>query len=98
MIEKDKIVELIIGAVRIIVEEEGTYDPKKVKFNTPLYGRSGILDSFGLVQLVAFVEEEIFQMTKKQIIIVDEKALSMKISPFRTVSSLGDYLYELLNN
>ncbi len=96
--DKKEIVDLVIHSAKIIVEEEATYNPEKIKFNTPLYSRSGILDSFGLVQLVANIEEEIFKRTNKQIIIVDEKALSMKISPFRTVSSLADHIYGLIDN
>lgn len=89
---KEQILELVIKSVKKIVSEAGTVSVQDITFNTPLYGRNGVLDSLGLVQLIADLEEEIYQATSKQITIADESAMSMKISPFRSVSSLADYV------
>jgi acyl carrier protein len=90
--DKNQILDLVIrSAQRVVAESETSYHDK-ILFNTPLYGGNGIVDSLGLVQLIADLEEELFQITGKQIIIADEKAMSLKISPFRSISSLADYI------
>jgi acyl carrier protein len=89
---KEEILQLVIRATRRVVEENETYDPDKVDFNTPLFSKKGIVDSLGLVQLIADIEEEFYQATRQQLILADEKAMSMKFSPFRSISSLVDYI------
>lgn len=93
---KTKLTDLVIIAVRKIVAETNAANPSDIVFNTPLYGKSGVLDSLGLVQLIADTEEEVYLLTGKQITIADEKAMSAKISPFRSVASLVDYICILL--
>lgn len=93
---KEQILELIIKSVKKTVAETGTATLQEITFNSPLYGRNGVLDSLGLVQLIADLEEEIYQSASTQITIADERAMSMKISPFRSVSSLADYVSNIL--
>jgi len=94
----EKIIELVIISAQRIVSENGTFNPDKISFNTPLFSSNGIVDSLGLVQLIADIEEEIYQATGKQITIADEKAMSQKISPFRSISSLADYIESQIVN
>jgi acyl carrier protein len=93
---KEKIMEMVIKSVQKVVSETRITEPSAIIFNTPLYGKNGILDSLGLVQLIADIEEDIYNITGKQITIADEKAMSLKISPFRSVASLTDYICNLL--
>ncbi|KAF0201899.1 MAG: hypothetical protein FD170_2390 [Bacteroidetes bacterium] len=95
-VNKQQLTEIIILSTQKVISETNAADPATVIFNTPLYGKGGVLDSLGLVQLIADVEEEIYQQTGNQITIADEKAMSMRISPFRSVSSLSDYIYSIL--
>jgi acyl carrier protein len=94
----EQIVDLVVKSAQRIVSENGTFNPDKITFNTPLFSSNGIVDSLGLVQLIADIEEEIYQATGKQITIADEKAMSQKISPFRSVSSLAGYIESQLLN
>ena len=64
--------------------------------DSQLYGKGGVLDSLGLVRLIAELEEEICEKTNKDITLADEKAMSQKSSPFRSVASLSDYILNLL--
>ena len=63
---------------------------------TELYGKGGVLDSLGLVGLLASIEERVDDIYDVTITIADERALSKKHSPFRTVGSLVDYIDVLL--
>jgi len=76
---------------------EGEFDKQgTVTTGSQLYGNGGILDSLGLVRVIAELEEEIFDHTQINITLADEKAMSQKNSPFRSVASLSDYIEKLL--
>ena len=57
-----------------------------------LYGREGVLDSLGLVSLVAAIEEGVQNRLGATVVLADERAVSQKESPFRTVGTLVDYI------
>jgi acyl carrier protein len=65
---------------------------------TNLFGAGAALDSLGLVNLIVAVEERIETGTGKGIRLVSEKAMSRRQSPFRTVSTLAEYIDELLRD
>ena len=60
----------------------------------PLFGRGGPLDSLGLVNLVVAVEQLAEDELSVSVTLADERALSRRSSPFRTVGSLANYLRE----
>ena len=61
-----------------------------------LFGSEGRLDSLALVTVVLDVEECVNRKTGRSITIADERAMSQKRSPFRTVRTLADYVEVLL--
>ena len=63
---------------------------------TPLVGPGAKLDSLGLVSLLVDLEQKITDRFGFFIPLMDDKALSQKSSPFRTVQSLSDYICSLL--
>ena len=95
-INTEKLLELVIRSAQNVVSYTNTADPSKINKLTHLYGVHGVLDSLGLVQLIAEVEDEIYESTGINITIADERAMSLKFSPFRSVSSLADYILVLL--
>ncbi len=64
--------------------------------DTVLFGADACLDSMGLVSLVVAVEDRIEDTTEHRITLADEKAMSRKNSPFRSVGALAEYIDELL--
>ncbi len=87
------IYDLIIEALKEIDIDTGD---KTIDLNTPIFGRESNLDSLSLVTLLVSIEQKIEDHFKRNITIADEKALSLKNSPFKTVGSLNDYLKERL--
>ena len=59
-----------------------------------LFGRDGRLDSLGLVRLIVAVEQRIEDELSVSVTLADEKAVSQRASPFRTVAALAAYLRE----
>ena len=64
----------------------------KIIRETAIFGSDGELDSLGLVSFLVIVEQNIEDQYNVEITIADEKAMSLKHSPFRTVGTLVDYL------
>jgi len=64
--------------------------------NTVLFGKDGQLDSLGLVNLLVIIEQNIEDGFDVSITIADERAMSQKHSPFRTVGALVDYIEMIL--
>ncbi len=64
--------------------------------DTILFGGDGVLKSVDFVTLVLDIEEAIEEASGKAITLADERALSQKNSPFRTVGTLSEYIAGLL--
>jgi len=93
-------VEKIVQAIFRAVDEvnQGLPEGQRLKksLDTVLFGRSGVLDSLGLVNLIVAAEEKIEEEFGITITIADERAMSRKNSPFRTIGTLVDYVSSLL--
>lgn len=63
---------------------------------TRLIGSKAALNSLGLVSLIVDIEQKLSDDYEISIIIADERAMSQEKSPFRTVSTLADYVSLLL--
>lgn len=64
---------------------------------TALWGSGSLLDSLALVTLVVSIEEQLSDKLGVSIVLANERALSRRASPFRTVAALVAYVQELLD-
>lgn len=67
-------------------------DPGDISLDTVLYGDDGLLDSIQLVNLIVAVERRVEEIMGFSVAIADEKAISQRNSPFRTVRTLCEYI------
>jgi acyl carrier protein len=63
---------------------------------TQLLGSRANLDSMHLVSLIVAIERELDDAFGVALTLADERALSMKTSPFRSIQSLADYIGGLM--
>jgi acyl carrier protein len=87
---------LIVDALREFVEQHAMDAPGPLDEGTRLFGRDGLLDSMGLVTLVVAVEQAIEDEYGVSVSLADDRALSQRTSPYRTVGSLAEYAEGLL--
>jgi len=59
---------------------------------TRLLGGDTMLDSLGLVELIVDVEQRLEAELGVAVTLADERAMSLRQSPFRTVDTLADYI------
>lgn len=83
--------QLVIDCVRSTAAEQDLPLPEQLTDQTVLFGDGGMLDSMALVSLVVAVEEAVADGMGRTVALADEKALSQKRSPYRTIGSLIEY-------
>jgi D-alanine--poly(phosphoribitol) ligase subunit 2 len=93
---KEKILKAVYDAIDQVNEQNAgeRHVPKSPE--TALFGKGSALDSLGLVSLVVATEEKVEQAFGEMITLADDRALSAEVSPFTTVSTLVDYVEQLL--
>ena len=97
MNDPENIVAAIYRAVDWI---NGELPPDRQLIKAPetrLLGSQSALDSMHLVSLVITIEREVEDAFGVALTLVDERALSMKESPFRSIRSLADYVGILIS-
>ncbi len=93
---QNKIKELIYQTIDEINSELPKSRHLKKDEKTQLYGSQSPLDSLELVNFIVSLEDKIELEFEKSVTIANEKAMSLKNSPFRDVTSLTDFINELL--
>ena len=91
--DADKILEKAIERFNYENDTSLPYDKK-----LSLLGTQSAIDSLRLVQLIIVIEEEIENTTGQAISLVNEKAMSLNNSPFRSIQSLAEYIGEMIKN
>ena len=92
MNDPENIVAAIYRAVDWI---NGELPPDRQLIKAPetrLLGSQSVLDSLHLVSLIITIEREVEDAFGVALTLADERALSMKASPFRSIQSLADYI------
>jgi acyl carrier protein len=87
--DKQRINEIVLCTIKDYCESHGITE--ELNMDTHLIGRTKIMDSMGLVNTIvdietAFLDEDV------EISLTSETAMSLRLSPFRTIGSLCDYI------
>jgi acyl carrier protein len=86
-----ELTQLIVAATRDLAVDQGLAVPAGLDADVRLFGQDGLLDSMALVSLVVSLEQLIEEKYGVPIALADEKALSQRSSPYRTIGSLAAY-------
>lgn len=90
--DQKAILELVYESIDTINDllPESEHVPKAP--DSVLFGQGGRLDSLNLVLLIVDIEQRIAEMSGQAISLTSERAMSGMNSPFRTVSSLVNFI------
>lgn len=94
---RNEVRQTVLGAVRDVSERPGL-PQLALEADEKLFGDQGKLDSLGLVELVVAVEEHVADDLGVNVTLADERALSRKRSPFRTVGELIEFVDEIVGD
>jgi acyl carrier protein len=90
-ITDDAIREVVLNAMRNANAARDAASQLVVSAEAPIFGPDSTLDSLGLVGLLLDIEEGL-QEIGCEMVLSDERAVSQKRSPFRSVQSLVSYV------
>ena len=91
----NKLLILVVDAIKEVGEDQENEELINATEKTLLFGKN--LDSMGVVFLVTELEERISDELGIDIALADERAMSQKTSPFRSVKTLSKYVETLIN-
>lgn len=92
MIERKDAYEIVLASLQEVFEQTGMTPPASVGEDTVLVGADAALDSLGVVQLIVEVEQRVEQNHDISVTLANDKAMSARNSPFRTVGVLADHV------
>lgn len=81
--------------INIITTLLSEQEIKNANENTELIGHTSELDSLGLVVLLSGIEQYLLDTYNISITIADERAMSQRNSPFKSVKSLAEYIVKI---
>ncbi len=95
MMSHDQIIKIILQAIEQLNMSREPDQQLTVEPEAAIFGADSPLDSLGLVALVIDIEEALAD-EGAEVSLSDEKTMSQKQSPFRTVTTLAAFIEEKL--
>ena len=89
---KEQVREILTAVIGEINEELEYETLKKIEDKTPLFGGDDGIDSISLARLISDIELAISEKMNRKVILADEKAMSVRNSPYRTVGTLTEFI------
>jgi acyl carrier protein len=96
--EVEKVVKIVINQVeqlRDTLTEEQKFEVNK---DTKLFGNNSNIDSLSLVSIIVDLEMLFSEEYGFDLSLTDDRAMTREISPFISITSLADYIVEIINN
>ena len=84
--------DIVVAGLRAALEQTRATLPADTSDDTVLVGKGAVLDSLGVVSLIVEVEQLVEQQHSVSVTLADDKAMSQKNSPFRTIGALVDHV------
>jgi acyl carrier protein len=92
MIARKDAYGIVVASLQEVFAQTGMPAPEVIGEETVLVGTDAVLDSLGVVQLIVEVEQRVEQEHDISVTLANDKAMSARNSPFRTVGVLADHV------
>jgi len=89
---QDTIFEIVSAAVTELNEELAYDSLENPNTETTLHGGEDGIDSLSLVSLIVDIENRVAAQLGKDVVLADEKAMSERNSPYRSVGALCEFI------
>ena len=93
---ENQVDQILFAAIQEINEQLPAGQTIAADKSTLLFGREGVLDSLTLVNLIVAAEQKVQETLNIAITLADDRAMSQKNSPFKSVESLANYIVMLV--
>jgi acyl carrier protein len=95
---KPEISEIVISNLEALLETFSDGDKFEVNNDTVLFGPNSSIDSLSLVSVIVDLESTFSLDYDLDISLTDDRAMMREKSPFDSVSSLVEYIEEIVNS
>lgn len=92
MIDATAAHEIVVASLNEVFAQTGLPAPETITGDTVLVGKDAVLDSLGVVSLIVEVEQRVEAEHGVSVTLANDKAMSQRNSPFRTVGVLADHV------
>jgi acyl carrier protein len=89
---RTEIAAMVLSSLQGVLSQQGDSPAEPMGESTYLFGSGAFLDSLGLVTLIVDLEQRLEDEYGLSLTLADERAMSQKNSPFRTVRALADHI------
>ena len=96
MIERSVAQAIVVASLQEVFAQSGLPAAENVTEETVLVGKDAVLDSLGVVSLIVEVEQRVEGEHNVSVTLANDKAMSARNSPFRTVGVLTDHLVAMI--
>jgi hypothetical protein len=96
MIERNVAYDIVVASLQEVFVQSGMPALENVSEVTVLVGKDAVLDSLGVVSLIVEVEQRVEAEHSVSVTLANDKAMSQRNSPFRTVGVLTDHLVAMI--
>ena len=96
MIERSAALKIVIASIQEVFAQTGMDASTDIGEETVLVGKDAVLDSLGVVSLIVEVEQRVEGEHGASVTLANDKAMSQRNSPFRTVGVLTDHLLAMV--
>ncbi|MBL0234357.1 MAG: hypothetical protein IPQ08_11905 [Chitinophagaceae bacterium] len=96
--ERSLILEIVLQQVNSLVDTFSDDQKFEVSAETRLFGQNANIDSLSLVSLIVDIESVFLTEYDVLVSLTDDRAMTRPVSPFNDVSTLVDYLDEVINH
>ncbi len=93
---KEKITKIIIDSINDFNEDLADDEKISTELDSNIYGGNSPLDSMGLVSFIVNLEQFLEDELNESLSLADEKAMSRKSNPYKSINTLADFVLELL--
>lgn len=94
---KEEITKIVINQVEQLNDTLPDNQKFTVNSDTILFGNGSSIDSLSLVSVIVDLEMLFSDEHGFDISLTDDRAMTREISPFDNVTSLVDYIFEIIN-
>jgi acyl carrier protein len=95
-IDRDTGVQVVLASLREVLDQSDDTVPADLTEDTVLVGNGAVLDSLGVVSLIVEIEQRLELDYAISVTLANDRAMSQRNSPFRTVGVLADYILTTL--
>lgn len=92
-LDREALRSLVLESLADVLRSRATSVDSPLGEDARLLGRGAVIDSLGLVALIVEVEQRLEERHGFVVTLADERAMSQRHSPFRTVGTLTDYVW-----